>query len=37
MRRHQTVSHGVSTAAHAVRTSDHTSGGAAVGLSENER
>jgi type IV secretion system protein TrbL len=34
MRRHQTVSRGVSAAQHAVRSGDHPSGGSAVDLSE---
>jgi type IV secretion system protein TrbL len=34
MRRRQTASHGVSTAAHTVRAGDHASGGTSVDLSE---
>jgi type IV secretion system protein TrbL len=37
MKRSQTVSHGVSTATHAVRSADHGGGGASVDLSEGER
>ncbi|MFN4925419.1 P-type conjugative transfer protein TrbL [Bradyrhizobium sp.] len=37
MKRSQTVSHGVSTATHAVRSGDSGSGGASVDLSEGKR
>jgi type IV secretion system protein TrbL len=37
MRRSQMVSHGASAATHAVRSSDHGSGGASVDLSEGKR
>jgi type IV secretion system protein TrbL len=37
MRRNQTMSHGVSTAAHAVRSSDHGGGSTSVSLSEDRK
>jgi type IV secretion system protein TrbL len=37
MKRAQTVSHGVSAAAHAVRSGDHGGGGASIDLSEGKR
>ncbi|WP_375786959.1 P-type conjugative transfer protein TrbL [Bradyrhizobium sp. Pha-3] len=37
MKRAQTVSHGVSTASHAVRSGDHGGGGSSVKVSEEER
>ncbi|MGO3934234.1 P-type conjugative transfer protein TrbL [Rhodopseudomonas pseudopalustris] len=37
MKRSQTVSHGVSAAAHAVRSGDHGGGGASVDVSEGKR
>ena len=36
MKRSQTINHGTSTAAHAVRSGDHGGGGASVDLSEGE-
>jgi type IV secretion system protein TrbL len=37
MRRHQTISHGVSAAAHAVRSGDHGGGSTSVSLSEDRK
>ena len=36
MKRAQTINHGTSAAAHAVRSGDHGGGGASVDLSEGE-
>jgi type IV secretion system protein TrbL len=36
MKRAQTMNHGTSAAAHAVRSGDHGGGGASVNLSEGE-
>jgi type IV secretion system protein TrbL len=36
MKRSQTINHGTSAAAHAVRSGDHGGGGASVDLSEGE-
>ena len=36
MKRSQTMNHGTSAAAHAVRSGDHGGGGASVDLSEGE-
>lgn len=37
MKRHQAVSHGVSAAAHAVRSGDSHGSGSSVNLSESDR
>ncbi len=37
MRRHQAISHGISAAAHAVRSGDHGSGSTSVSLSEDRK
>ncbi|MGP0007409.1 MAG: P-type conjugative transfer protein TrbL, partial [Methylocella sp.] len=37
MRRDQTMSHGVSTAAHAVRSGDHSGGSSSVSLNEDNQ
>ena len=37
MRRHQTISHGVSAASHAVRSGDHGGGSTSVSLSEDRK
>jgi type IV secretion system protein TrbL len=37
MRRHQTMTHGATTAAHAVRTGDSHGGGASISLRQDER
>jgi type IV secretion system protein TrbL len=37
MRRHQAVSHGISAAAHAVRSGDHSGGSTAVSLSQDRK
>jgi type IV secretion system protein TrbL len=37
MRRHQAMSHGISAAAHAVRSADHGGGSTSVSLSEDQK
>ena len=37
MRRHQAMSHGISAAAHAVRSGDHGGGSTSVSLSEGHK
>jgi type IV secretion system protein TrbL len=37
MRRHQAMSHGISAAAHAVRSGDHGGGSTSVSLSEDHK
>jgi type IV secretion system protein TrbL len=37
MRRHQAMSHGISAAAHAVRSGDHGGGSTSVSLSEDRK
>ena len=37
MRRSQTMSHGVTTAAHVVRSGDHGGGGSSVSLQQDDR